>query len=187
MDLDDVQELVRLIRQKYVDYFVAAAGELARNSQGSHATEIKFSNVDSFYRNLIAVDFVGNDGQPNPQFINSETYVKFSPDIHAGIGGVDVLVSPFKWDEVHFKFPVNELDGDLFDEWFRGWFDIDGERETSETVGNIIHSVQLLDGQLTIDFGTAEVDAFWHLLQILSRSGVRSLAIGTDDIAQRLN
>ncbi|MER9579600.1 hypothetical protein NKJ09_29065 [Mesorhizobium sp. M0189] len=100
---------------------------------------------------------------------------------------MDVLISPFKWDEVHFKFPVNELDGDLFDEWFRGWFDIDGERETSETVGSIIHSAQLLEGQLTIDFGTADVDAFWHLLQILSRSGVHALAIGTDDIAQRLN
>ncbi|MER9017198.1 hypothetical protein [Mesorhizobium sp. M0898] len=187
MDLDDIQELVRLIRQKYVDYFVTAAGELARNCQGSHATEIKFSNVDSFYRNFIAVDFVSNDGQPNPQFINSDSYVKFSPDIHAAMGGMDVLISPFRWDEIHFKFPINELDGDLFDEWFRGWFDIDGERETSETVGNVIHSAQLLDRQLTIDFGTAEVDAFWHLLQILNRSGVHSLAIGTDDIAQRLN
>lgn len=56
-----------------------------------------------------------------------------------------------------------------------------------EIVGNIIHSTQLLDGRLTVDFGTADVDAFWHLLQILSRSGIRSLAIGTDDIAQPLN
>ncbi|RWC61956.1 hypothetical protein [Mesorhizobium sp.] len=181
--MDDVQELVRNIREKYVDHFVSTVGELAAKSRGSHATEVKFSNVDSFYRNFIAVDFVAND----PQFINSDTYLKFSPDIHAGIGGVDVIISPFRWDEVHFKFDTKKLDGDLFDEWFRSWFDIDGERETMEIVGNIIHSAQLLDGQLTIDFGTAEVDAFWHLLQILSRSRVGSLAVGTDEIAQRLN
>ncbi|RWI23795.1 hypothetical protein [Mesorhizobium sp.] len=187
MDMDDVQELVRRVRQKYVDQFVSAVGELAANSQGSHTTEVKFLNVDSFYRNFIAVDFVANDGQPNPQFINSDTYLKFSPDIRAEIGGMDVIISPFKWDEVHFKFDTKDLDDDLFDEWFRTWFDIDGERETMEIVGNIIHSTQLLDGQLTVDFGTADVDAFWHLLQILSRSGVRSLAIGTDDIAQPLN
>lgn len=187
MNTDDVQELVRRVRQKYVDHFVSAVGELAASSQGSHATEVKFSNVDSFYRNFIAVDFVANDGQPNPQFINSDTYLKFSPDIRAEIGGMDVFISPFKWDDVHFKFDTKDLDDDLFDEWFRTWFDIDGERETIEVVGNIIHSTQLLDGQLTVDFGTAEADAFWHLLQVLSRSGVRSLAIGTDDIAQPLN
>lgn len=187
MNMDDVQELVRGIRQKYVDHFVSTVGELAASSRGSHATEVKYSNVDSFYRNFIAVDFVANDGQPDPQFVNSNTYLNFSPDIHAGIGGVDVIISPFRWDEVHFRFDTKKLDGDLFDEWFRSWFDIDGERETMEAVGNIIHSILLLDGQLTIDFGTAEVDAFWHLLHILSRSGVRSLTVGTDDIAQRLN
>jgi hypothetical protein len=116
--MDDVQELVRRARQKYVDHFVSAVGELAANSQGSHATEVKFSNVDSFYRNFIAVDFFANDGQPNPQFINSDTYLKFSPDIHAEIGGMDVIISPFRWDEVRFKFDTKNLDGDLFDECF---------------------------------------------------------------------
>ncbi|RWM72703.1 MAG: hypothetical protein EOR81_29695 [Mesorhizobium sp.] len=119
MDMDDVQELVRRVRQKYVDQFVSAVGELAANSQGSHTTEVKFSNVDSFYRNFIAVDFVANDGKPNPQFINSDTYLKFSPDIRAEIGGMDALISPFKWDEVHFKFDTKDLDDDFFDEWFR--------------------------------------------------------------------
>lgn len=187
MDMDDVQELVRRIRQKYVDQFVSAVGELAANSRGPHASEVKYANVDSFYRNFIAVDFVTNDGQPDPQFINSGTYLRFSPDIHAGIGGMDVYIAPFKWDEVGFKFDTKSLDGDLFDEWFHSWFDIDGERETKDIVGNIIHSALLVDGQVTIDFGTADVDAFWHLLQILSRSGVRSLAIGTDNVAQPLN
>ena len=185
MDMDDVQELVRRIRQRYVDQFVSDLGELAAASPGS--SEVKYANVDSYYRNFIAVDFVANDGQPDPQFINSDTYLKFAPDIHAGIGGMDVHIAPFQWDEAGFKFDIKSLNADLFDEWFRSWFDIDGERETTEIVGNIIHSALLLDGQMTIDFGTAEVDAFWHLLQILSRSGVRSLAIGTDDIAQPLN
>jgi hypothetical protein len=183
--MDDVQELVRRIRQKYVDQFVSAVGELAASSQGSHATEVKYANVDSFHRNFIAVDFVTSDG--DPQFINSDTYLKFSPDIHAGIGGMDVTIAPFKWDEVRFKFDTKSLNDDLVDEWFHSWFDIDGERETMEIVGNIIHSALFVDGQMTIDFGTAEVDAFWHLLQILSRSGVRALAIDTDDIAQPVN
>ena len=187
MDMDDVQELVRRVRQKYVDQFVSAVGELVANSPGSHATEVKYANVDSFYRNFIAVDFVANDGQPNPQFINGDTYLKFSPNIQASIAGMDVSIAPFRWDEVRFRFDTKHLDGDLFDGWFHSWFDIDGERETMEVVGNIIHSTLLLDGQMTIDFGTAEVDAFWHLLQILSRSGVRSVAIGTDNIALPLN
>src|SRR5882672_3316424 len=143
MDMDDVQELARRIRQKYVDQFVSAVGELAANSHGSHASEVKYANVDSFYRNFIAVDFVANDGQPNPQFINSDTYLKFSADIHPGIGGMDVHIAPFKRDEVGFKFDTKTLNADLFDEWFHGWFDIDGERETTETVGNIIHSALL--------------------------------------------
>ncbi len=187
MDIDDVQELVRRVRQKYLDHFVSAVGDLAANRQGPNATEVKFSNVDSFYRNFIAVDFVANNEQPDPHFINSNSYLRFSPDVRAEVGGVGVLISPFTWDEVCFKFDTKELDGDLFDEWFGAWFDIDGERETTEIVGNIIHSTQLLDGQLTIDFGTAEVDAFWHFLHILSRSGIRSVSIGTDDVAQRLN
>ncbi|MDX8536202.1 hypothetical protein RFM23_01045 [Mesorhizobium abyssinicae] len=187
MDMAEVQELISRIRQKYVDQFVSAVGELAATSRGSHATEVKYANVDSFYRNFIAVDFVANDGQPDPQFINSDTYLKFSPDIHASIGGMNVSIAPFQWDQVRFSFDTRNLNGDLFDEWFQSWFDIDGERETRDIVGNIIHSALLLDGQMTIDFGTAEVDAFWHLLHILSRSGIRSLAIGTDKIALPLN
>jgi len=187
MDIDDVQDLIERIRQKYIDQFVSKADELAAASKGPHTTEVKFANVDGFYRNFIAVDFVADDGKPEPHFINSETYLRFSPDIHLGIGDMRVSISPFKWDEAHLELDMATLDDEFFDEWFDSWFDVDEERATEDVVGNIVHGVQLLDGRMIVDFGTAEVDAFWHLLDTLKRSGVESVAIGTDDIAHHLN
>ena len=187
MNVGGIQELVNRVRQKYVDYFVLTVEELAAGCENPHASEVKFANIDSFYKGLVAVDFASNDGEPNLQFINSDTYLRFSPDIRVQTGGLDVSISPFSWDKADFRFDTRVLDHDLFDEWFQLWFDVDDERETAELLGNIIHSALLSDGHLAIDFGSAKVDAFWHLLDVISKSGVRSLEIGSDDIAQPLH
>jgi hypothetical protein len=185
--MEEVQDLIRRIRQTYVDQFVSSVEKLAASGQGRHASEAKFSNVDSYYRNLIAIDFIANDGEPDPRFINSDTYLNFEPEIRARFGRMDTTIQPFKWDEAEFSFDTTSLDVDKFDQWFEGWFDPESVREADNVIGNIIHSALLQDKKLTIDFGTAEVDAFWHLIHVLETCGIHSVSIATDNIAPHPN
>jgi hypothetical protein len=185
--MEEIQDLIRRIRQTYVDQFVPAVEGLAADSPRRHASEAKFSNVDSYYRNLITIDFIANDGEPNPRFINSDTYLNFESEIRARFGRMDTTIQPFKWDEAEFSFDTTLLDKDKFDQWFDGWFDPDSVRETDNVIGNIIHSVLFEDKKMTIDFGTAEVDAFWHLIHVLETCGIHSISIATGNIAPRRN
>lgn len=187
MDTQEVQELIQRIRQTYVDYFISTVRQFAEDSEGANATEVKFANVDFYYRNMITIDFLANDDGPQPHFVNSDTYIRFSPDIQTRFGTMDTAISPFKWDEVELKFDTTALDPDLFDRWFESWFDPENKRDTDAPPGNIIHSALLEGGKLTIDFGTAEVDAFWHLMNVLMTSGVLTLAIGIQQVALPLN
>ncbi len=186
MSSNEVSDVIQRVRDTYVRYFHETAEKLSLGTPFQSATEVKFSNLHDFFGNSIAVDFVANapDG-PEAQFINSDTFIRFSPSISGQVGSLSVVIEPFTWDNVCVEFETADLDQDAFEEWFESWFD--DARQPDNSNPGAIHSVELRTDALIIDLGTSPVDAFWHLLSVLDQSGITLVTVRTNEVALPLN
>ena len=145
-------------------------------TRGSHEVKIELDAASPFLRHLYCVDFMKNDdGTEIVEFQPDKRFV-FGPS-RGNLGTMTVLVEALSWDSLAFRFE-DKLEPDVLYAWFDKWFDRNSERvnQTAEFTGNI-HSAVLKEGKLSVDMGTAPVEAFLELLGTLEKAGVKQVRI----------
>jgi hypothetical protein len=81
---------------------------------------------------------------------------------------------------VLIRHNLDEVPHEPLSRWFQLWFDPDDVRhDPSAELSDVIHSVLLQPNCISIDFGSADPNAFWDMLDLLEEAGATSLKISS--------
>jgi hypothetical protein len=171
--------LLERVREHYLDQFRAFVAKQSLGfKDGSAEIKLKINGRTSLYRDLVCIDLIRNASEPE-RFELEPDYLKFDP-IAGTIGQMMFRMRGLRWDDANFTHDKPGFQPDCIAEWFETWFDPEDERAdaTGEFSGTI-HSCMVSEQSVSVDFGSAPVDAFWSLLEILEKAGARNVAIDT--------
>jgi hypothetical protein len=101
--------------------------------------------------------------------------------------GLDVTLHPFVWNGLEFR-----LDGDLADDarlvaWMEKWMDIAEKKpKDADRLSQIAHNVTQPEKtragwSFSVDLGSAPLDAFVELIEVVHASGAKKLELGSFD------
>jgi hypothetical protein len=105
---------------------------------------------------------------------------------------IEIVLFPFVWHSMEFNITGPEPSIDQLQNWFTRWFD-PKSRNRPDTHGmhGVIHTMTpplIFDGswQVTIDFGTAEMDAFQAFFRQCRFSGAKKIEISSANYLRNL-
>ena len=192
----DVVDLVTRVRDHFIEQFGAFVEQQEDACKfGSPEVKLQMSPDSALYEQLYCVDFIKpsgeadesdeDDGEELDEDEINEGMVDFQPgfflefDPTSGtFGSMAVEIEQLRWDDVIIRHDLEPLPEDRIAEWFELWFDPEDERYDPEArFGGIIHSLLVEPGLISVDFGTAPVNAFWDLLELLESSGAKRAVI----------
>jgi hypothetical protein len=176
--MDGIAALVARVRDHYVDQFRAFADKQKRSCEvGASEVKLQLSDNAEVFRHLYCADFVANDGTPSVVELQPGLFLKFDP-ISGTFGAAAVSIEYLQWDSVGIHHDVASLEESEIGSWFERWFDPDDKRaDQPAEFSNVIHSMLIGPGCVSIDFGTAPPDAFWELLDLLEQAGATNIRI----------
>lgn len=181
----DPESLIRHARELYLDEFIDfVERQNLASVQGAAEVKLRLSNRSEVYQRLYCADFVNNDGQPQVLELRPVRALQF-PLIEGSYGEAVLVIEQMRWDSVVVRHdapePLDALAG-----WFERWFDPEDMRHVDGAVlGNVIHSLVVEPGTLSIDFGSSETDAFWEVVDLLVAAGATTLHIVGSDVDGR--
>ena len=175
----DPTDFIARIRDHYVDQFVAfAAQQGSECAQGASEVKLQLHETSKLFQRLYCVDFLKNDGEPELFELMPDRVLTFEP-IAGSIDSTALHIDHLCWDDVEIRHDASAPLLDALDGWFERWFDPEDARQDQEQpVSNVIHSLLVQPGSLSIDFGTAEPEAFWEILDLLAASGAETIRVG---------
>jgi hypothetical protein len=179
--MDDVPELISSVREHYLDHFRAfIAGMRERWPTGSPEMIFKVTEPEELFRKLHRLDFVAKDeDELVVREMQPDKILTFDPFSYE-LRGVPVLVEHLVWDNVELHHDAENLPARGLSQWFDYWFDPEDARfEPNAKIGRFIHSLFVRTGYLNADFGTATVDAFWDLVDLLISSGATCVRVSS--------
>jgi hypothetical protein len=105
--------------------------------------------------------------------------------------GLDVTLHPFVWNGLEFR-----LDGDLADDarlvaWMDKWMDVAEKKPKDRNrFSQIAHNVTQPEKRqagwtFSVDFGSAPLDAFVELVEVVRATGAKRLELGSFDYPRR--
>lgn len=184
----DAVAFVAQLRDHYVDQFRSfAEQQRAHCTKGSSEVKLQLGEDSELFDRLYCVDFVKNDGQAEIIELDPERIIAFDP-VPGSIGSARLSIEHLRWDDVLLRHDCETLPPVALSAWFRRWFDPDDDRhESTAELSSVIHSMLVRPGTISIDFGTAEPEAFWAMLHLLESAGARSIQVsssraGTPDL-----
>ncbi|MGS0896115.1 hypothetical protein ACVBGC_26820 [Burkholderia stagnalis] len=182
-----VSELLRAIRQPYVDLLAKAAAQPAaiaepayRQADGALATEGPLALP-------CRADIMPAEGESagRPAMVDSATQLEFEP-FAFDLDAAAVSIRPFVWDWVTIE--ADGLDEhaaiDAFKSWFFAWFDADDENAPAEDgLHGIVHYLsepaRTEQGwRVNADLGSAPGTAVEDLLFRLVDAGATRITLG---------
>ncbi len=98
---------------------------------------------------------------------------------------IEIVLFPFVWHSMEFNITGPEPSIDQLQNWFTRWFDPKSRKRPDENgLHGVIHTMTpplILEGgwQVTIDFGTAELDAFQAFFKQCRFSGAKKIEISS--------
>lgn len=170
---------VARVRDHYVDQFRAFADNQKRNCEvGAAEVKLQLSDRSEVFRRLYCVDFVGKTGGKQRVVELQPAFVLTFDPMSCAYGAAAISIEHLQWDDVDIHHDLAALPQEKIASWFERWFDPDDKRvdQTAE-FSNVIHSLLIRPGCMTIDFGTAPPDAFWELLNVLEQAGATEMRI----------
>lgn len=198
-----VSAVAQLIQERR-DLHVAAfrdAIQQARQRYGHGTAEDAFaaSELPFPYGEVFCSDFVTFGGRSMTVLDFNIPHEPFSKPVCCDLGGAFLSVESLNWGATHIHHDASSIRERKLKHWFDYWFPSEDEVELDEDgweheeveaadsrredpdVGGIIHLLEVRDGLLTIDFGTAPADAMWDLLDVLRGSGARHIRVNWAD------
>ena len=185
-----VGEIIDAVRGGYLRQFEATTAE--QSAQGRVLTEVALRDEsgapvgEGSLQLPMRLDIVPmRGGQPGPTVsVDSESRTDFEPVEFAWGDQLHVRLAPFWWDSVRVTLSID--DWTLLRQWFMKWFraDVDGDGQALGVVHFLSDPEPGASGySLTLDLGTAPVQAFEELLDAVEASGATAVAIGGDPAA----
>lgn len=178
-DRSNARYFLSRIRDDYTQQLLVFVAEQRRNSlRGEAEVKLDLEPGTKAFRSMTCADFVRNDGQPEIIEFTPEHLLGFDP-VAATLGNADLKINQLQWDGVVIRHDASFDPERILGGWFERWFDPDDRRyHGGADLGNVIHSLVVEPGQLTIDFGSAAPDAFWEILELLEKAGATEISIG---------
>ena len=177
----DLETYLERVRTYYFDHFrTFIARQKANCVLGGPEVKFELSGSDAVFRHLYCADFVKNDdGATDIVEFQPERRLDLAP-LNTEFGFMDLKVDAFSWDKLVVEWAPNVLSAQALNDWFEHWFDLSGRRRDRDSeFAECIHCVVLTDGSLTIDLGTAPIDAVLSLLETMEQEGVERVRLGT--------
>ena len=112
--------------------------------------------------------------------LNKDSVIQFNTQTY-NIDGMKVVIDPFVWNGC--EFTIEEKPNFIFESWAKKWIDFEDTKEVpKDSFSNVIHSVTYPTEEngkwmISIDFGTAPIEAFKELLTTFSRQGIRYVEV----------
>jgi hypothetical protein len=179
-----IEELVRRIRDAYVaELHAFVCQQKERFEKGSGDVKLRLDHRKGPYDRFYCADYVSTRPDQKGTVVElspSDTF-SFGP-IEGVIGRTQVRFGEFLWDDVEID---HDLAADLtapLAPWFEHWFDPGDVRLRASPDGAcpVIHALTVTPGRIAVDFGSAEVEAFWELIALLRDAGAESVKIGSN-------
>lgn len=160
------------------------------DEHSSSAAEVMFERqVDEAlpYR-LYRADMASNDdGTPQITDVNPSTHLSFEPFGIEFMQDVTASVRPFVWNDLGIRSNTT-LPAEPVEEWAMRWLDMEDQLSKDEHgLQGVIHAIVREDADdgstlLTIDLGSAPVDALQELIELALSAGVTHLSIHSETL-----
>jgi hypothetical protein len=172
----DAMNLVGRVRDHYVAQFVVFADEQRQScTRGGSEVKLQLGEKSTLFWQLYCADFLKDEGEVLE--LSPERVLSFNTII-GSVGRARVSIESLRWDDVQIHHDIVDLPSDNISEWFQMWFDIDEKRhQPGAQLSEIIHSLLVQPGMISVDFGTAPTDAFWDMLALLEGAGATDMRI----------
>jgi hypothetical protein len=167
----DFEELVVRVRDHYLKQFWEFADEQkGQCTVGTAELKIEINGPSKFYKRVYCVDYATNDGEIRVVELSAGKFLLFDPNTF-DCGRATLLVDHLRWDDVVIEHDLPDLPADAVETWFERWFGPDDQQT------NIIHSLLLRPGEVSIDMGTGPPEALYDMLALLEQAGARTMRI----------
>jgi hypothetical protein len=182
-----IMERLDAERENYLALYLRAISE-ARQAHDVAVAEVKVKTTQERLREpfrYYTLDIFCRRGDKScPIEVNIAAAGGF-PRVRENWQGLGVTLHPFVWNGLEFR-----LDGDLADEagllaWMDKWMDIPerkpkDENRLSQIVHNVTQPERTRSGwSFSVDFGSAPLDAFVELIDVVRASGAKRLELGS--------
>jgi hypothetical protein len=147
-------------------------------------TELESREIPVFFRST-RMDVLYKE---ESKFLQAEAKItnppEFSPIIE-NWKGIEVVLSPFVWHQMEFTITGPAPNMTQMQNWFNRWFDRNNKNpEDSDGLRSVIHMMtepKVLGNYwvVTIDFGSATIDAFHAFFKQLKFSGAEKVEISS--------
>ncbi|MCW0481792.1 hypothetical protein [Gaoshiqia sediminis] len=165
-------DTIKTERNRYLDFFRKGIDYLKKDKT-QFAVELLIETGEEELKhpfNLIRVDFIFKDDEKVNRInaLQLDSILDYET-IKNIISNSKIEVNPFCWDNC--KIITDKIDINKLIPWIEKWIDIEESRQTEYS--NSIHNcsmIQKSDGieEITVDFGTAPIDAFLELIEFLT-------------------
>jgi hypothetical protein len=189
-------ELLDEVRAFYLKEFASAAAYLAEDG-----SEVWFEPAIRDEQGNLAYDGPLNlpmradlisvrDGEPQDRLqVDTEAMLSFDAFSFEWPGGVELRLAPFQWEvcAVRAKCVKVPVDWSPLKRWFLKWFDTeDTNKPNPQGFFEVLHfmSEPTLQGQtlsVSVDLGTAPVEAFEELIDALRNIGAAEVEVGNEN------
>jgi hypothetical protein len=179
--------IVSLERQRYVDFFLHETNIL-KKGKDTYATELQIQINDetvSYPFNVVYLDFIYKD-KKNKDHI-AELRLDKNLDYRRSefcLGKMKIRLSPFCWNCCGFT--ADKLEVSALANWAVKWLKIDEEIPDTGLAGaiHLCSEPFLTDNKysFTVDFGSAPVNCFTDILQLLHENNAEEVFIETSNV-----
>jgi hypothetical protein len=182
--MNDLLALAAAVRESYLRAFFESLDAFLTR-QADAATEVLFESPsdDALPFRVQRADMVADlDGTPQIEQVTPTAHLGFEPFGVELAEHLTVAMQPFVWNEVALRANIT-LPVEPVENWALHWLDLEGQMSPDEHgLLGVIHAVLReddMDGStlLTVDFGSAPVDALGQLLDLAFAAGATHVAI----------
>jgi hypothetical protein len=140
--------------------------------------------------NLTRFDYLEKQNDDfNIEELSPDTYINHQTAEFVA-GNLTIELNPFYWHGCEFILNKKISDTTFIEEWAKQWIDEDDLlQQSSEGYSNAIHSVTIPEivkneTKFTVDFGTASVDCFLDLINIIVENNIDKVTINSFDLIE---
>ena len=171
---DEFENLVVRVRDHYLEQFWELADQQSKRCNvGTAELKIGLNGQSELYKNAYCADYATRDGEIEVFDFSVERFLLFDP-VTFDVGDASLFVDHLRWDDVAIEHDLPDVPADAIDRWFEHWFD---PEDAAMRQTEIIHSLLLEPGRISIDMGTAPPAALYEIIGLLERAGARSLRL----------
>jgi hypothetical protein len=186
-----IGDLLDSIRELYTGELADVVARLAHGSERRVYSEVALRDRsgrpirDGALGLPMRLDLVAVSGAtPESPTVDPERLMRFEPVSFVSRAGVDVVLHPCQWDSMTLSFddPGGLEDWQPLVSWFNEWYRESAEGDDGELLG-VVHCLsdpEVTRGSVrfTVDLGSAPVEAFETLLDVIAVLGVKNVVVG---------